>query len=374
MAAGLNRTGNNMKLVLADGSEFGGRSFGADKTVRGEVVFNTGLVGYVETLTDPSYCGQILVMTYPLQGNYGVPSGSFESSKIQVQGLVVHHHTAVPSHHASTQSLGSWLKSSGVPAIEGVDTRTITRLLREVGTMDGGLVSDSADRTVLQDIHLDGVEMRNAVDRVVPREMERYPGKGPKILLIDTGAKENIIRSLSRRGASVIRAPYHLRWEDTLDEVDGVVLANGPGDPKDLKGLIERLRVLPDRGVPVFGICLGHQLLALMAGADTYKLKYGHRSHNQPVLNLTTQRAYVTSQNHGYAVVEESLPVDWEPWFINLNDGTNEGIRHRFRPLCSVQFHPEAAAGPRDTAFLFDDFLRTVAHVRETRSGKAARA
>ena len=348
-----------MKLCFADGTVFAGQPFGADREVRGEVVFNTGMTGYVETLTDPSYRGQILVLTYPLQGNYGVPEGPYESDRIQIQGLVVSHYSAEPSHHAATKSLGAWLQAAGVPAIAGVDTRTLTRRLRERGTMNGFLL---ADDTPLEEAGklAAGTDMKHVIDLVVPKEIVRYPGGGAQILVIDTGAKENIVHSLQQRGAGVIRAPFNADWEPLLDEVDGVLLTNGPGNPALQGGLIGRIRQIMARGMPIFGICLGHQLLSLAAGATTYKLKYGHRSHNQPVMDLTTRRAYVTSQNHGYAVRAQSLPPDWEPWFTNLNDDSNEGIRHRCLPFRSVQFHPEAAAGPRDTGYLFDEFLKVV--------------
>lgn len=341
-----------MKLTLADGLVIAGRPFGALRAVRGEVVFNTGMTGYVETLTDPSYRGQILVMTYPLAGNYGVPHGGYESDRIQVSGLVVTRHSAEPSHHLAARSLGTWLRESGVPAMDGVDTRSLTQHLREHGTI-GGMLAPLTDGWAP-----DEVDMRTVVSQVVPRRVERHGGDVP-VLVIDTGAKESIVRCLLERGAAVTRYPFDGPWEDELGRARGVLLTNGPGDPTDLMPLVERIRRhLLGGTVPVFGICLGHQLLALAAGASTYKLKYGHRSMNQPVQEVGTGRAFVTSQNHGYAVDEATLPDGWEVWFRNLNDGTNEGIRHRTLPLCSVQFHPEAAAGPRDTAPLFDAFLR----------------
>ena len=344
-----------MKLVFQNGDTYSGYSFGSDKNVAGEVVFNTGMTGYTEALTDPSYRGQILVTTYPLQGNYGVPDGPFESERIQVQGLIVSHYSENPSHFKHFHSLGEWLKSQGVPAMSGVDTRSLTRYLREFGTLPGTLIVNEADDTIAT------VNISQVLDLVGQMPVTRYGESDVKILLIDTGGKENIIRCLVTRGVSVIRVPWHNRWEEYLHEVDGVFLANGPGDPEDTKGLIERVGVmLNEVSLPIFGICFGNQLLALASGARTTRMKYGHRSVNQPVQDLRTGKCYVTSQNHGYVVLNDSLSLNWEPWFINLNDGTNEGIRHKVKPICSVQFHPEASPGPNDTAFLFDDFIKTV--------------
>ncbi|NUP07097.1 MAG: glutamine-hydrolyzing carbamoyl-phosphate synthase small subunit [Polyangiaceae bacterium] len=358
-----------MKLILEDGTTLDGEPFGAQASVTGEVVFNTAMSGYVETLTDPSYRGQILVLTYPLIGNYGVPAarergsidGPFESDHIQVQGLVVGSYSRTYSHYAATRSLGDWLSSEGVPAVTSIDTRALTRKLREVGTMKGWLVPsevdvDDAKRTAR------AVEMHDEVFRLVaPRQPIRHDGGEQRILVIDAGAKDNIVRSLLDRGCSVTRAPWHSPVLELAAEADGILIGNGPGDPKDLAPLVANIRALLSsfRG-PIFGVCLGNQLLALAAGGDTYKLPYGHRGVNQPVEDLLTRRSYITSQNHGYAVKDGSLGKDWEPWFVNVNDGTNEGIRSRTRPFFSVQFHPEAAPGPEDTAFLFDDFLRHV--------------
>lgn len=352
-----------MKLILEDNSEFVGQPFGAASAVAGEVVFNTGMTGYVETLTDPSYRGQILVCTYPLLGNYGVPAARrpgaldppFESGRIQVQGLIVQNYVDSYGHHGAARSLAAWLQEQGIPALTGVDTRTLTRKLREKGTMQGHLIPDGM---AVKDPAR--VEMsREVFHLVAPHKEIHYAGGDLQVLLIDVGAKDNIVRSLLARGASVIRAPWHANLAPLAAKADGVVIGNGPGDPKALLYLVEQLReILPASNKPVFGICLGNQILALAAGADTYKLPYGHRSVNQPVQDLLTRRCYVTSQNHGYAVLDDSLPPDWEPWFVNINDGTNEGIRCHRKPFFSVQFHPEARPGPEDTGFLFDDFIR----------------
>lgn len=358
-----------MRLILEDGTEHNGTPFGAIKPIGGEVVFNTAMTGYVETLTDPSYRGQILVMTYPLAGNYGVPAPReassiappYEADRIQVQGLVVQNYVDDYSHHAARRSLGEWLRSESIPAVTGIDTRTLTRRLREHGTMRGWLFPNHIDLERAKST-AETVEMREEVFRLVsPREVIRYPGGQLKIMLVDAGAKDNLVRSLQQRGASVVRAPYHANLLELAKEVDGILIGNGPGDPKDLKPLIEQIRTLLGTfKKPIFGVCLGNQILALAAGGDTYKLPYGHRSVNQPVQDLLTRRCFVTSQNHGYAVRESSLPSDWEPWFVNLNDGSNEGIRSRLKPFFSVQFHPEASPGPEDCGFLFDDFLRLV--------------
>ena len=294
-----------IKLVLEDGTEMFGRPFGAAGSVGGEVVFNTAMSGYVEALTDPSYRGQILVLTYPLVGSYGVPAprargsldGPYESGRVQVQGLVVQSYVDKYSHHAATRSLGAWLEAEGVPGITGIDTRTLTRRLREHGTMKGWLVT-AKDAAARARNAAETVDMKEVFRLVAPENVIRYEGDGPlNVLLVDAGAKDNIVRSLLKRGAT---------------------------------------------------------------GGDTYKLPYGHRGVNQPVQDLLTRRCYITSQNHGFAVKQEALPGDWEPWFVNVNDGTSEGIRARTRPFFSVQFHPEASPGPEDTAFLFDDFMRLI--------------
>jgi carbamoyl-phosphate synthase small subunit len=354
------------KLVLEDGTELVGERFAGDRRVAGEVVFNTGMTGYVEALTDPSYRGQILVLTYPLVGNYGVPGEiletglphPFESPGIQVLGLVVARYEAAYSHHAARCSLGDWMASAGVPGLAGIDTRRLTRRLRERGTMRGWLVPAQTTERPADTEPADAL-----VARVSRPGIDRYEAGPRTLLLVDTGAKHNILRSLLGRGVGVIRVPWdHDFLADDLG-ADGLFLANGPGDPTDLPALIARVRGYLDRGKPVFGICLGHQLLALAAGGRTYRLPYGHRSQNQPVVDRLTGRGYLTSQNHGYAVDADRLPDGFYAWFENVNDGTNEGIRHTRRPWMSVQFHPEAYPGPVETGALFDELVRVLHEV-----------
>jgi carbamoyl-phosphate synthase small subunit len=364
-----------MKLILEDGTVMHGEAFGASEPVCGEVVFNTGMVGYVETLTDPSYRGQILVPTYPLIGSYGVPSSRpkggidapYESSSIQVQGLVVQNYVEAFSHHAATRSLGNWLESEHVTAITGIDTRALTRRLRERGTMKGWLVPSSISIDEARELGA-SVQMKSDVFRLVaPESVTRFSGSGPTIMLVDVGAKDQIVRSMLERGAGVIRVPWHAVLTDYVAEADGIIIGNGPGDPNDLSDLIAQVReLLTHFDGPIFGVCLGNQILALAAGGSTYKLPYGHRGVNQPVHDLLTRRCYVTSQNHGYAVNDDALPENWEPWFVNVNDGTNEGIRCRTRLHYGVQFHPEAKPGPQDTRFLFDDFIRHASRMMRT--------
>jgi carbamoyl-phosphate synthase small subunit len=351
--------GRESRLVLEDGSVFSGRGFGFPVAASGEVVFNTGMVGYPETLTDPSYRGQILVLTYPLVGNYGVPARAldggldvaFESEAIQVAGLVVADAAAAYSHWSASRSLGDWLAAHAVPGLSGVDTRALTKRLRERGVMLGKLVGDD-------DVELRDPNRENLVAQVSVKEPVVYGTGRRRVILVDCGCKHSIIRGLVDRGLTVVRVPWN---HDFLgEEFDGIVISNGPGDPKMCVDTIEHVRRAMERGRPILGICLGNQILALAAGADTYKLKFGHRGQNQPAGRVGTPRCYITSQNHGYAVDEKTLPPDWEPWFRNLNDGTNEGIRHRSRPFMSVQFHPEAAPGPLDTTFLFDELVEAL--------------
>lgn len=347
-----------MKLVLSDGTAVSGMSFGADREVAGEVVFNTGMTGYTEALTDPSYRGQILVLTYPLQGNYGVPRDGWESARIQVEGLVIGHLASRASHPNNEQTLAEWLRRFNVPAISDVDTRAITRTLRAAGTMPGALVRDDHESNG-NDV-APSVEMSAVAKLVTEPGIRTYEGGSRRVLLIDTGVKESIIRSLQQRDMSVVRAAFYEPWEGLLDQVDGILLPNGPGDPTDLTSLVERIRPLLGGARPILGICLGHQLVSLAAGASTYKLPYGHRSQNQPVMDLATRRTYITSQNHGYAVSGTSIPKGFVESYRNLNDGTNEGIAHERLPIITAQFHPEAASGPHDTEHVFDRFARFV--------------
>lgn len=350
----------NIKLELEDGTVFHGKSFGAKQSVSGEVVFNTAMTGYPESLTDPSYKGQILVLTYPLIGNYGVPGDSkmndlfkyYESYSLHIAGLIVAEYTEEYSHWNAEKSLGSWLSEFNVPGIYGVDTRELTKILREKGTMLGKIIYED------QDVKLYDPNKENLVAQVSIKDKRTYGNGRYKILLIDCGVKYNIIRNLISRDATVIMVPWD--WDISNEEYDGLFISNGPGDPKKCDLTIQTLEKAFERNKPIYGICLGNQLMALASGADTYKLKYGHRSHNQPVIRVGTTNAYITSQNHGYATDNKTLSDDWEPLFINLNDETNEGIRHKTKPFFSSQFHPEASSGPTDTEFLFDMFMDTV--------------
>jgi carbamoyl-phosphate synthase small subunit len=333
--------------------------------------------GYPESLTDPSYAGQILVLTYPLIGNYGVPSdtlddagfSTLQSRRPQIEGLVVQRLSRQHSHHIAERSLTDWLEQSGVPILTGIDTRTLTQRLRERGTMNGLLFPESMSLAQAE-LEARRVEMQTEVfQRVAPAEPVTYHGGDSKILLIDAGAKDGIVQCLRERGATVIRAPWHGPVKTLARDVDGIVVANGPGDPSDLEAVSADLReMFGTFDGPIFGVCLGHQLLARAAGFSTYQLRYGHRGVNQPVREIGTGRCFVTSQNHGYAVDMSRHDTDWAPWFENLNDGTNEGLKSRTRPIFSVQFHPEGRPGPLDSEFLFGEFLRVAAGRRTVRS------
>jgi carbamoyl-phosphate synthase small subunit len=348
------------KLTLEDGTVFTGKSFGSEKPAAGEVVFYTAMTGYPESLTDPSYTGQLLVSTYPMIGNYGVPVEKteagihkyFESHKLHISGLIISDYSFEFSHWNAEKSLSAWLKEYDVPGIFDVDTRALTKILREKGSMLGKIEFEDR-KTDFYDPN-----QENLVARVSCQQREVYGDGGPRVVLVDCGVKNNIIRCLLKRGVTVIRVPWD--YDFTREEYDGLFISNGPGDPAMCHETIQHIKKVLHDDKPVMGICLGNQLLARAAGADTYKLKYGHRSHNQPVLLAGTDRCYITSQNHGYAVATETLPAEWEPLFINANDQTNEGIRHKTRPFFSTQFHPEASSGPTDTEFLFDDFIQNI--------------
>ena len=347
------------KLILSDGAVFLGESFGAPIESGGEVVFNTGMAGYPESLTDPSYFGQILTLTYPLQGSYGVPGKDFwESKKIQVKGLIVQNYIDCPSHFESQKTLGEWLKEEGIPALQGIDTRALTIKLREHGVMPGKIAISSQPSAISQY----DPNKENILPYVSTDQVEVF-GEGKKhIVLIDCGVKENIIRSLVKRKVKVTKVPWDF---DVLNNppaggFDGVLISSGPGDPKQAKQTIKNAKKLLEANIPAFGICLDSQIMALAAGGDTYKLKFGHRGQNQPVMDQTSKKAIQTSQNHGFAVDMKSLGKDWKEWFVNLNDGTNEGIRHSKKPFMAVQFHPEANPGPVEAGYLFDEFLTYV--------------
>jgi carbamoyl-phosphate synthase small subunit len=348
------------KLILEDGSVLTGFSFGSEKAVNGEVVFNTGMVGYPETLTDPSYRGQILVLTYPLIGNYGV-SGierangllkNFESEKIQVQGLIISDLSENYSHWNAEKSLSEWLRENDIPALYGIDTRMLTKKLREKGTQLGKIIFKN------EKIKFEDPNKRNLVSEVSINKVVEYKKGKKRVAVIDCGVKNNVIRAFLNRDITVIRYPWDCDF--TKDKIDGVLISNGPGDPKKCDATVENVRKAISMNIPILGICLGSQILGLAAGADTYKLKYGHRGQNQPCIEVGTKRCYITSQNHGYVVDSSTLKEDWREWFVNNNDETNEGIVHISKPFFGSQFHPEASPGPDDTEFIFDMFVRSI--------------
>lgn len=352
-------------LVLDDGTRFEGESFGYEGNVAGEVVFNTAMTGYPESLTDPSYAGQLMTLTYPLVGNYGVPSDEkgadgiapfMESDRIYASGLIVGDYSEVFSHWNARESLSDWLRREKVPGITGIDTRHLTQVLREHGVMMGKIIVEGASEQPA-DIDYNSI---NYVDLVSVPEIVTYgSGEGRKrVVLVDCGAKNNIVRCLLNRGVEVVRVPWNYDF-NTL-QFDGLFLSNGPGNPEACSEAVDNIRKFisnPEEKRPLMGICMGNQLLAKAAGATIYKLKYGHRSHNQPVRMEGTNRCFITSQNHGFAVDPSTLEEGWKPYFTNMNDGSNEGIRHESKPWFSSQFHPEASGGPVDTEFLFDEFI-----------------
>lgn len=358
-------------FTIKNGPTFEGYSFGAKKSVAGEAVFTTSLVGYPESMTDPSYCGQILVFTQPLIGNYGVPSGEardefnllryFESPHVHVVGIIVAEYAYEHSHWTAVESLANWCQREGVAAVTGIDTREVIQYLREQGSSLGRITLEEQEPVE----YLDPMST-NLVEKVTTREPYYIKALQPKcnVALIDCGVKENIIRSLATRGANVTVFPYDFRIQDVAAEFDGIFISNGPGNPTFCNTTVSNLKELLEDDklvhLPIFGICLGHQLLALAAGAKTHKLKYGNRAHNIPAMDLTTGQCHITSQNHGYAIDESTLPVDWKPFFVNLNDKSNEGMIHATRPIFSTQFHPEAKGGPMDTAILFDKYFNNI--------------
>lgn len=344
------------QLILEDGATFNGYVFGADQSTAGEVVFSTGMVGYTESLTDPSYYGQILVLTYPLIGNYGVGDKTdhitlnpFESGRIQARGLIISDYSMEYDHWNAIQSLSNWMQKENIPGLYGIDTRALTKHLREKGTMLAKIIIDD------KDVDFYDPNKENLLDSVTIKEPIEYCDGSKTIALLDCGCKTSIATNISRRGFKVKRLPWN--WDLSGEKFDGLLISSGPGDPQNCKAAIDQINKVMKKDIPTFGICLGHQLMGICAGADTYKLKYGHRSQNQPVMQSEGNHCFVTSQNHGFAVDDTTLSKEWKPLFTNLNDKTNEGIIHESGRFFSVQFHPEASPGPYDTTFLFNKFL-----------------
>ena len=345
-------------LILEDGTVFTGTSIGSTKSVISEIVFNTSMTGYLEVLTDPSYAGQAVVMTYPLIGNYGV-TPDMESAKPWPDGYIVRELSRIPSNFRCQGTIQDFLKEHDIPGIAGIDTRALTKILREKGTMNGMITTDENYKLdeILPQLHV--YNTGNVVDKVTCSEKKVLKADGYKVALLDFGAKNNIAQSLHKRGCEVTIYPAHTTAEEILSsDPDGIMLSNGPGDPKACTDIIKEVKKLYDSEVPIFAICLGHQLMALATGADTYKLKYGHRGGNHPVKDLETGRVYISSQNHGYAVDADSLDQTVAvPAFTNVNDGTNEGLKYTGKNIFTVQFHPEACPGPQDSGYLFDKFI-----------------
>ncbi len=353
-------------LILENGDIYEGSSFGAEEDVWGEVVFNTSMVGYPEGFTDPSYYGQILTMTYPLIGNYGVPPPSIingistylESTKIHIRGLLVSAYTNGTSHWQSVKTLGRWLKEEKIPALSGIDTRTLTQTIREKGVMKG-IITFKKSPPKASGLHFKDINKDNIVASVSCKKPIVYGSGKIRILFFDCGVKLNQIRLLLDYNTTIIRVPWNFNPFNNTP-FDAVMISNGPGDPKMVSRTVEIIKEIIKRKMPILGVCLGNQILALAAGANTYKLKYGHRGQNQPVIDDTSKRCYITTQNHGFAVDTKTIPEGWIPWFTNLNDRTNEGIRHSSLPFFSTQFHPEDMPGPKDTRWIFDYFIEKI--------------
>ena len=347
-------------LILEDGSVYEGENVGALREAVSEIVFNTSMTGYLEVMTDPSYAGQAVVMTYPLIGNYGICYEDMESYRPWIDGLIVRELSEVASNFRNEDSIQNFLIKNDIPCICGIDTRDLTKRLREHGTMNGFITVDSSFvvEKILQRIK--EYSVKGVVKRTSTKETYSLPGKGKRVVLIDFGAKKNIARQLQKRGCEVIVVPCDTKAKEILElKPDGIMLSNGPGDPKENEDIIKEIKKLYDTNIPIFAICLGHQLMALATGANTYKLRYGHRGGNHPVKDLETGRTYISSQNHGYAVDESTLDKNiCVPAFVNVNDGTNEGLRYINKKIFTVQYHPEACHGPRDSSYLFDKFIK----------------
>jgi len=340
------------KLVLKNGKEFHGQVPAWQQDISfGEVVFNTGMTGYEETLTDPSYSGQILTFTYPILGNYGVSTGSnFESENIHVKGVICQSIYDTPDHYSMNETFLSWLERNHIPLIVGIDTRALTQIIREYGVLEGAIVSsDDMPKTYPNSMAI------NWVEKVAPKDVYTIGSGSKKVVFVDCGAKKNILNSLLRFDVTLKVVPFD--YDYSSEDYAGVFLSNGPGDPKECTKTVNILKKAMQHNKPIYGICLGSQMMALACGADTFKLKFGHRGQNQPCIDTATEKCYLTSQNHGYAVDEKTLPSDWVVSFRHLNDNTVSGIKHKTLPFSSVQFHPEAAAGPHDTQFFFNEFI-----------------
>ncbi|MCC8025399.1 MAG: carbamoyl phosphate synthase small subunit [Clostridium sp.] len=347
-------------LILEDGTVFTGTSIGSEREVISEIVFNTSMTGYLEVLTDPSYAGQAVVMTYPLIGNYGICREDMESAKPWPDGYIVRELSRIPSNFRSEDTIQNFLKEHDIPGICGIDTRALTKILREKGTMNGMITTREYTDLSEPVNRMKSYTVAGVVLRTTTKEKYTLPGTGKKVALMDYGAKMNIARSLNAKGCQVTVYPADTPAEEVLAEApDGIMLSNGPGDPKENTAIIEEIKKLYASDVPIFAICLGHQLMALANGMDTYKLKYGHRGGNHPVKDLETGRVYISSQNHGYVVdMDRVNPQVAEPAFINVNDGTNEGLKYIGKNIFTVQYHPEACPGPLDSGYLFDRFLK----------------